>query len=61
MFPDLNPIEHLWDVLKLKAERQNPSSKEQMKRIICEEHLYTDLSGIIHDSEDQICHLKYEI
>lgn len=35
--PDLNPIEKLWSIFKQKVEQQNPSSKEQRKKIICEE------------------------
>lgn len=37
MSPDLNPIEHLWGILKRKVEERNPSSKEQLKKIISDE------------------------
>ena len=59
MSPDLNPIEQLQNILNWKLEQQNPSSKEQLKIIICE-HLSAVLckTGIIHVQEVQICHQK---
>ena len=37
MSPELNPIEHLWGILKKKVEYHNPSSKEQLTKIVSEE------------------------
>lgn len=31
LFPDLNPIEYLWGILKREVERHNTTSKEQLK------------------------------
>ena len=42
MSPDINPIEHLWGVLKRKVEQRQPSSRSQLKEVISEEwHLIT--------------------
>lgn len=35
--PDLNPIEHLWTMLKKVIRKRNPGSKEELKRIAAEE------------------------
>lgn len=35
--PEMNPIEHIWGVLKRKVERHDPSSKEQLKHIVSKE------------------------
>lgn len=35
--PDLNPIEHLWAILKIKVREQNPTNLSDLKRIITEE------------------------
>lgn len=32
--PDLNPIEHLWSILKKKVQEQNPSNINNLKEII---------------------------
>ena len=37
MSPDLNPIEHLWGVLKRKAEKRGPSNIKELKNIFEEE------------------------
>ena len=37
MSPDLNPIEHLWGILKRKVEQHNPSSKDHLKKCVSEE------------------------
>ena len=34
---DLNPIEHLWAFLKPRVHSRNPSSKEELKRVVTEE------------------------
>ena len=42
MSPDINPIEHLWGVLKRRVEQRQPSSRSQLKEVISEEwHLIT--------------------
>ena len=37
MSPDLNPIEHLWGVLKRKVERHHVSNIHQLRDVIMEE------------------------
>lgn len=37
MSPDLNPIEHLWGVLKRKVEEKKPRNKNQLKQIVEDE------------------------
>ena len=37
MSPDLNPIEHLWGILKRKAENRQVSNIHQLREIITEE------------------------
>lgn len=34
---DLNPIEHLWAFLKPRVHSRNPSSKEELKKVVTEE------------------------
>jgi transposase len=29
--PDLNPIEHVWSLLKCSVARRNPSTKEELE------------------------------
>lgn len=40
MSPDPKPIDHLWAILKQKAEKRNPISKAELKGITCEEKQY---------------------
>lgn len=35
--PDLNPIEHLWGILKRNVHQHNVSSKNELKRVVSEE------------------------
>lgn len=35
--PDLNPIEHLWSVLKIKVREQNPRNIRDLKQAIVSE------------------------
>ena len=37
MSPDLNPIEHLWDILKLKVGERKASNIHQILDVIMEE------------------------
>jgi len=37
MSPDLNPIEHLWGVLKSKVEERQPKNLQQLKEVVLEE------------------------
>ncbi len=44
MSPDLNPIEHLWGILKRQVEHHSPSSIQSLKDIILEEWKKIDLA-----------------
>lgn len=35
--PDLNPIEHLWSILKVKVQENNPTSLQQLRQVIVNE------------------------
>ncbi|GFV81072.1 hypothetical protein TNCV_2270561 [Trichonephila clavipes] len=35
--PDLNPTEHLWDLLELEIRQRNISSKDMLKSVLKEE------------------------
>ncbi len=37
MFPDLNPIEHLWGILKRKVEERKVSNIHQLCDVVMEE------------------------
>uniref|UniRef100_A0A8C2BPW4 Tc1-like transposase DDE domain-containing protein n=1 Tax=Cyprinus carpio TaxID=7962 RepID=A0A8C2BPW4_CYPCA len=37
MSPDLNPIEHLWGILKQKVEKHHMSNIQQLRDVIMEE------------------------
>ncbi len=43
MSPDLNPIEHLWGILKRQVEHHSPSSIQSLKEVILEEWKKIDL------------------
>ncbi len=44
MSPDLNPIEHLWGILKRQVEHHSPSSIRSLKEVILEEWKKIDLA-----------------
>ncbi len=44
MSPDLNPIEHLWGILKRQVEHHSPSSIQSLKEVIPEEWKKIDLA-----------------
>ncbi len=44
MSPDLNPIEHLWGILKRQVELHSPSSIQSLKEVILEEWKKIDLA-----------------
>ncbi len=44
MSPDLNPIEHLWGILKRQVEHHSPSSIQSLKEVILEEWKKIDLA-----------------
>lgn len=37
MSPDLNPIEHMWGILKRKVEKRHVSNIQQLRDVIMEE------------------------
>ncbi len=37
MSPDLNPIEHMWGILKLKVEKHQVSNIQQLHDVIMDE------------------------
>ncbi|ROL54343.1 Transposable element Tc3 transposase [Anabarilius grahami] len=42
--PDLNPIEHLWGILKRQVEHHSPSSIQSLKEVILEEWKKIDVA-----------------
>ncbi len=48
MSPDLNPIEHLWGILKRQVEHHSPSSIQSLKEVILEEWKKIDLEKRVH-------------
>ncbi|KAG2464611.1 TCB1 transposase, partial [Polypterus senegalus] len=44
MSPDLNPIEHLWGILKRQVEHHSPSSIQALKEVILEEWKKIDVA-----------------
>ncbi len=47
MSPDLNPIEHLWGILKRQVEHHSPSSIQSLKEVIPEEWKKIDLAKCV--------------
>ncbi len=63
MSPDLNPIEHLWGILKRQVEHHSPSSIQSLKEVILEEWKKIDLAKCrqlpgIPSLEDLVLSLK---
>ncbi len=54
MSPDLNPIEHMWGILKRNVEKHHVSNIQQLRDVIMEEDASNSLcsSGEFHDQED---------
>ncbi len=56
MSPDLNPIEHMWGILKRKVEKHHVSNIQQLRDVIggVEEDASNNLcsSGEFHAQED---------
>ncbi len=50
MSPDLNPIEHMWGILKRKVEKHHVSNIQQLRDVIMEEDASNNLcsSGEFH-------------
>ncbi len=44
MSPDLNPIEHLWGILKRQVEHHSPFNTQSLKEVILEEWKKIDLA-----------------
>lgn len=44
MSPDLNPIEHLWGILKRQVEHHSPSNNQALKDVILEEWKKIDVA-----------------
>lgn len=44
MSPDLNPIEHLWGILRRQVEHHSPSSIQSLKEVILEEWKKIDVA-----------------
>ena len=68
--PDLNPIEHLWGVLKRKVEQRRPSNIRELKVVIQEEWSAIDstvCSNLVHSMPRRVAsvtdngggHIKY--
>ncbi len=72
MSPDLNPIEHLWGILKRQVEHHSPSSIQSLKEVILEEWKKIDLAKchqLVHSMPRRLGaviknhggHIKYKI
>ncbi len=72
MSPDLNPIEHLWGILKRQVEHHSSSSIQSLKEVILEEWKKIDLAKcrqLVHSMPRRLGaviknhggHTKYEI
>ncbi len=55
MSPDLNPIEHLWGILKRQVEHHSPSSIQSLKEVILEENC------LVTASRYNILYIKYNV
>ena len=44
MSPDLNPIEHLWGILKRQVEHHSPSSIQVLNKVVLEEWKKIDVA-----------------
>lgn len=46
--PDLNPVENLWSVLKLRVEKRRPKNQEELERFLHEEWERIPMSTVSH-------------
>ncbi|CAI9567377.1 unnamed protein product [Staurois parvus] len=44
MSPDLNPIKHLWGILKRQVEHHSPSSIQALKEVVLEKWKKIDVA-----------------
>ncbi len=58
MSPDLNPIEHLWGILKRQVEHHSPSSIQSLKEVILEEWKKIDLAKCRQLVHSMLCVLR---
>ncbi len=54
MSPDLNPIEHMWGILKQKVEKHHVFNIQQLRDVIMDEDARNNLSssGELYAQED---------
>ena len=72
MSPDLNPLEHLWNVLKRQVEQRRPSNIKELKEIALTEWANipeNTCSNLVHSMPRRVAaviaiggsHMKYRL